>query len=78
MNERKHDISAAGAGDLGVVPAGDPVGPCPSCGEPLRAIKIEHPHSGRMTRALAHPVPFCSYFGETSADEIERAIASKP
>ena len=80
MNEKEkrvHDLAAAGAGDLGSVAIGNVLGSCPSCGAELRTGVVMHPHSGRSKRALQHPVPFCSYFGETNAGEIEQEIVRR-
>jgi hypothetical protein len=72
--KRVHDLAAAGAGDLGTVPAGDVLGACPSCDAELRVCTVRHPHTGRVERALQHPVPFCAYFGKTDPTEIEQEI----
>lgn len=74
--KRKHDISAAGAGDLGVVPGGAVLGPCPSCQAEIRSVMVPNPNSGQVERALMHPVPFCSYFGETDSAKIEHEITA--
>lgn len=71
---RVHGSEAAGAGDLGSVQAGEVIGACPSCGAALLAGTTTNPASGRVERGLLHPMPFCSYFGETDADEIEREV----
>lgn len=77
MSEQKrvHGLAAAGAGDLGAVPDGEALGACPACGADLRICAAVNPRSGQLERAMQHPVPFCSYFGETDPAEIERAIA---
>jgi len=72
-----HGVAAAGAGDLGPVQSGEVLGACPSCGAELSVCTAVNPHSGRTERGLLHPVPFCSYFGEVDASEIERTIARK-
>lgn len=75
MNEKRiHDLRAAGAGDVGDVAGGTVIGPCPSCGAELSVAHVENPHTGRVERALMHPVPFCTYYGETDSAVIERAI----
>lgn len=73
-DKNMHDLDAAGAGDVGAVAEGDVLGPCPSCGAELRKTHVKHPHTGRLERALMHPVPFCAYYGETDPAAIERAI----
>ena len=73
--KRRHGLTAAGAGDLGAVPTGDLLGACPSCNAELRICHMLNPISGKIERAMQHPVPFCTYFGETDSAEIERAIA---
>lgn len=75
---RMHDISAAGAGDLGIIPDGESIGPCPSCRAELRVCDTLNPRTGQIERAMQHPVPFCSYFGDTDAAEIERAVKESP
>ena len=77
-DKNMHSLDAAGAGDLGAVESGDVLGPCPSCGTELREAHIKHPHTGRVERAIEHPEPFCTYFGETHPDTIERAIQRAP
>lgn len=75
MNAKRfHSLSAAGAGDLGPIDAGDILGPCPSCATELRVTSVENPRTGRTARALVHPVPFCAYYGATDPSAIERAI----
>ena len=73
-DKRVHGLDAAGAGDAGDVDVGDVLGPCPSCGADLYVGSVENPRTGRVDRALMHPVPFCTYYGETDPDAIERAI----
>jgi hypothetical protein len=77
IDKRIHGIEAAGAGDLGPVDADERVGPCPSCGAELSACRALNPATGRVERALTHPVPFCTYFGETDPEEIEGAIEER-
>ena len=72
--KRVHDLSAAVAGDAGAVGAEEVLGPCPSCGADLYVGHVEHPHTGRVERALMHPAPFCTYYGETDPATIERDI----
>ena len=74
--KRVHGLDAAGAGDAGPVDDGDLLGPCPSCGADLYVGRVQNPRTGRVERALMHPVPFCTYYGETSPAAIERAIKS--
>jgi hypothetical protein len=71
-DKRIHGIEAAGAGDAGDVVADEVVGPCPSCGAELLACHVTNPITKRVERALMHPVPFCSYYGETDPSQIER------
>ena len=73
--KRMHGLDAAGAGDAGPVDDGDLLGPCPSCGAELRVGPVNNPRTGRVERALMHPVPFCTYYGDTDPDTIERDIA---
>ena len=74
-HRRIHGIEKAGAGDLGAIDDdGDALGPCPSCGAPLRVVQAKHPHTGQRERALAHPAPFCTYYGETHPSKIERDV----
>ena len=73
-SKRLHGFDKAGAGDAGAIDGGDVLGPCPSCAAELRAGLVKNPRSGRVERALMHPVPFCTYYGETDPAEIERAI----
>ncbi len=72
--KRRHSLTDAGAGDLGLVPSGEVIGACPSCQAELRICLTLNPISGNFDRAMQHPVPFCTYFGETDPAEIERAI----
>ena len=74
-NKRIHGLEAAGAGDVGLVDDGELVGPCPGCGAELRAGRVRNPITRRVERALMHPMPFCTYYGETDPDAIERAAA---
>jgi hypothetical protein len=80
MRRDLHGLDAAGAGDLGVVSAGEVLGPCPSCGSELHVVYAEDPYTRQRCRAMTHPVPFCTYFGETDPFVIERDIqhAKKP
>lgn len=69
--DRPYGVEAAGAGNLGKIDIGDPIGDCPSCGASL--------HSARVgsNEALTHPVPFCHYFGATDPDQIVRDMKKK-
>lgn len=69
-----HGLDAAGAGNLGAVSAGELLGLCPSCGSELHIVYAEDPRTRRRCRAMTHPVPFCTYFGETDPSVIERDI----
>ena len=73
---RTHGNEAAGAGDLGQIDdsSGDDIGPCPSCGATVRVTMLDDPRSGRQRRAILHPMPFCSYYGETAPDVMEEEI----
>lgn len=73
----KHGLSMAGAGDVGDVLVGEELGPCPSCGVMLATTKAKDPRNGEVTNGLLHPVPFCSYFGETDVEDIVRDMARK-
>ena len=72
--KRLHGLDAAGAGDAGGVALDELVGPCPSCGADLHAGAARNPQTGRVERALMHPVPFCTYYGETDPSQIERDV----
>jgi hypothetical protein len=72
-DKRVHGLDAADAGDVGDVD-GEVFGPCPSCAAELLLARVENPITGRMERALMHPIPFCTYYGETDADKIERDV----
>jgi hypothetical protein len=72
--KRVHGLEAAGAGDVGDVDGGEVLGPCPSCAADLLVVLVEHPRTGRVERAIIHPVPFCTYFGATDPVLIEREI----
>lgn len=74
-SKRVHGLNAAGGGDAGGVHHDEVLGPCPSCGAELYAGPVEDPRTGRVARALMHPIPFCTYYGETDPDTIERDIA---
>jgi hypothetical protein len=74
MRRDLHGLDAASAGDLGIVGAGEPLGLCASYGAKLRIVHAEDPHTRRVCRAITHPVPFCTYFGETDPSMIERDI----
>jgi hypothetical protein len=73
-DKRIHGLDKAGAGDAGAIEGGDVLGPCPSCGADLHVCQAENPRTGRVERAIMHPVPFCTYYGETDSEAIERAI----
>lgn len=73
-NKRPHGLDKAGAGDAGTVDTDEVLGPCPSCGAELHVAHVDNPFTGRMMRALMHPIPFCTYYGETDPSQIERAI----
>lgn len=48
-----------------------PLGPCPGCGAQLFSSAAPDPRFGNeVTSSLIHPIPFCSYFGETEIDAI--------
>jgi hypothetical protein len=74
QQKRVYGLEAAGAGDAGPISDGVVLGACPSCGAELRVGDVLNPLSGRVERSLQHPLPFCAYFGETDAAEIEREI----
>lgn len=73
-SKRIHGSDAAGAGELPPIPVGEALGPCPSCNAELCAVEAVNPNTGRPTRALVHPIPFCTYFGETTSEVIEQDI----
>lgn len=56
------------------VDIGRVVGRCPGCKALLSVGKAVNPHTGRLQETLLHTMPFCSYFGETSPEEIMGAI----
>lgn len=72
MTDRKYDGRHT-AGDLppNSITGEVPVGPCPSCGAILLVAQIVDPRSGLPARALAHPMPFCHYYGATTPEQIE-------
>jgi hypothetical protein len=51
-----------------------------AAGAELRVVYAEDPYTRRSCRAITHPVPFCTYFGETDPSVIECDIqhAKKP
>ena len=72
MNDKRiHGLDAAGAGDVGGVTSDEILGPCPSCAAELHATYVKNPSTDRVERALMHPVPFCTYYGQTDPDVIE-------
>jgi hypothetical protein len=73
-DKRLHGLNAAGAGDVGSVDGEEVLGPCPSCSAELLVAHVKNPRTGRIERALMHPVPFCTYYGETDPTTIERDI----
>ena len=73
-NKRVHGLEAAAAGEVGSVDADEILGPCPSCAAELRVGRVKNPSTGRVGRALMHPVPFCTYYGETDPASIEGDI----
>ena len=72
--KRIHGLDKAGAGDAGAVDSEHVLGPCPSCGADLFIGYAEDPRTKRVLRGLMHPVPFCTYYGETDPRDIERDI----
>ena len=74
MTRRRHDLNAAGGGDVDVVDDGALLGPCPSCAAGLRVGRALNPSTGRVERVIMHAVPFCTYFGETDPAAIERDV----
>lgn len=76
-SKRIHGLDAAGAGDVGDVDGGEFLGPCPSCGAELLVVRVQNPRTGRVERAILHPVPFCTYYGETDPTAIERDVAQR-
>ena len=73
-SKRIHGLDKAGAGDAGAVESEYVIGPCPSCGADLFIGYAEDPRTKRVLRGLMHPVPFCTYYGETDPRDIERDI----
>jgi hypothetical protein len=59
------------------VPAGEVLGACPACSAELRVGDLLNPLSGCVERSLLHPVPFCTYFGETDSSKIVAAVRSR-
>ena len=76
-DKRLHGLAAAAAGDVGGVDADEILGPCPSCAAELRVGYVKNPSTGRVERALMHPVPFCTYYGETEPTTIEHDVEQK-
>lgn len=76
-NKRIHGQEAAGAGDIGSVTGSEFLGPCPSCGAELRVACVKNPLTSRIARALLHPMPFCTYYGETDPTTVEHSIKRK-
>jgi hypothetical protein len=74
IKKRKHGPAAAGAGDLGAIDDGDLLGPCPSCATALSVGHAKNPHTNRVERVIIHPMPFCSYYGETDPATIENDV----
>ena len=73
-DKRVHGLDKAGGGDVGAVNSDEILGPCPSCASDLYICHVTNPSTGRIERALMHPVPFCTYYGETDPTAIERDI----
>lgn len=73
LAKRQHGLEAAAGEDAGAL-RGVSLGPCPSCDAELLVTIARDPRTGREASAIMHPVPFCTYFGETSPEEIERMI----
>ncbi len=76
-NKRIHNLETATGGDVNDVTALKLLGHCPSCAAELRIGFAKHPHTGQMTKALLHAVPFCTYFVETDPAEVERDVECK-
>jgi hypothetical protein len=75
VNEKRiHGLSAAGAGDAGPVFADTVLGPCPSCAADLIVGHARDPRTGREGRVILHPLPFCTYYGETDPAAIEHDV----
>ena len=70
--ERKYDDRHAGGGQLPAIRPEDLVdlGPCPACGAALKVGMIPHPKTQRPSKIVAHPVPFCHYYGATDPEQI--------
>lgn len=71
---RRYGIEAAGAGFLAEHSVTIVLGPCPSCGAELKIGTAIHPITKKVTKAIAHPVPFCAYFGSTDAELVEQDV----
>ena len=74
-DKRVHGLDKAGGGDARAIDSDEVLGPCPSCAADLCVGRVANPSTGRIERALMHPVPFCTYYGETDPAAIERDIA---
>lgn len=77
VEKRIHGSEKAGAGDLGQIDevlTGEVVGACPSCHAALSIGSGVDPKTGKPASSLLHPMPFCSYFGETEPEAILKAI----
>lgn len=77
QQQRMYGFEAAGAGEAELVSDDGVLGACPSCGAELHVGDALNPLSSRVERSLQHPIPFCSYFGETEPAEIEREIGRR-
>lgn len=69
MSVARNSGAACGAGFLGEVNHGDEIGPCPSCGAAISSSSAPNPnYGGQIETIVMHPIPFCDYFGATSAE----------
>jgi hypothetical protein len=73
-SDRRYGLEACGAGNAGQIADGDSIGPCPGCDAELRVCLVRNPITECVEHAMAHPVPFCMYFGETDPAGIERDV----
>lgn len=69
---RPYGSEAAGGGVVETDSNPEDLGPCPGCGAMLGTVACIKPNGDRRELALAHPMPFCHYFGATDPGDITR------
>lgn len=75
-DNRVHDHEAT-HGDLGEIPNSEVLGQCPSCEAEIRGGNTWNPDLQCMSRVVMHPIPFCSYFGNTAAGIFEAEVKAR-